>query len=62
LLTAWADDGFIDYIQPGGHGQRLYDITSVNSNNNDTSQSSSVSIVYGRVSTRIAGGQSDLFL
>ena len=51
-LKKWADDGFIDYIQPGGRGQRLYDITSVNSKNNDTIQPSSVSIVYGRVSTR----------
>ena len=50
-LKKWADDGFISCIQPGGRGQRLYDIHSVNSNH-DASQPSSVSIVYGRVSTR----------
>ena len=50
-LKKWADDGFISYIQPGGRGQRLYDLSSVNSNH-DASQPSSVSIVYGRVITR----------
>ena len=50
-LKKWADNGFIRYIQPGGRGQRLYDTTSVNSNHY-TSKPSSISIVYGRVSTR----------
>ena len=51
-LKKWADDGFISYIQPGGRGQRLYDITSVNNNHDASQPSSLVSIVYGRVSTR----------
>ena len=51
-LKKWADEGFISYIQPGGRGQRLYDITSVNNNHDASQPSSLVSIVYGRVSTR----------
>ena len=51
-LKKWADDGFISYIQPGGRGQRLYDIDSVNSNHGASEPSSTISVVYGRVSTR----------
>ena len=51
-LKRWADEGLIKYIQPGGRGQRLYDIISVESNRSDHPNPPSTSVIYGRVSTR----------
>lgn len=51
-LKKWADNGFISYIQPGGRGQRLYDLSSVNNSHGTSQPSPPISIVYGRVSTR----------
>jgi len=52
-LKRWAECGFIKYIQPGGRGQRLYDIGSIKCAASDNEEApSDVSVIYGRVSTR----------
>ena len=60
-LKKWADKGFIKCIQPGGKGQRLYDVSSVTGDPVPEHNPSSsklidggqlVDAIYARVSTR----------
>ena len=55
-LKLWAESGYIKYIQPGGKGQRLYDVTSVGNSETQQGENTSapqlVDAIYCRVSTR----------
>jgi putative resolvase len=55
-LKLWAEYGYIKYIQPGGKGQRLYDVTSVANSETQRGENTSapqlVDAIYCRVSTR----------
>lgn len=55
-LKHWAESGHIKYIQPGGKGQRLYDVTSVVNGDKRAEEKTSapqlVDAIYCRVSTR----------
>jgi len=52
-LRKWADEGLIKSLQPGGKGQRLYDVSSVGVIAPTVALSNTaVDVIYARVSTR----------